>query len=317
MLLNVVMTFTGCWIRYLAGDKVILAFIGQVFVAIMSSPVLSACSAITAQWFPANEQSLANTLSSLSNFIGIGAQFIISPLISDIPTILLIHACFSSFILVISTFSIRKSPNPYIPQESLHSIKSFLKHKYLICMMISSGGVVGVGYGVLGILLVILAPSGYTPIYTGYIGMIMIISSIPGGYIATKLVENDRYIQPTIWTYTIISIASSILFAVFIENKIASFILASLVGFSIIGFAPLGLKMSVNLAENVEESIPANVIFGSAEVFSLVVTYPLIYFDQGTGATSLWCVPMFIFTLYGIFLLAFYMHFIVIKTGNR
>jgi hypothetical protein len=183
--------------------------------------------------------------------------------------------------------------------------------------MISSGGVIGVGYGVLGILLVILAPSGYNSIFTGYLGMIMITSSIPGGYIATKLAENDRYIQPTIWTYAIISIASSILFPVFIENKIASFIFSSLVGFSIIGFAPLGLKMSVSLAENVEESIPANVIFASAEVFSLVVTYPLIYFHQGTGATSLWCIPMFIFPLYCIFLLAFYWHYIVIKTQNR
>jgi hypothetical protein len=139
--------------------------------------------------------------------------------------------------------------------------------------MLSTGALMGVGFATLGILLLILAQSGYTPILTGYIVMIMVSSSILGGYIATKLAENDRYIQPIIWTYRFLSIISSILFTVFIESKTASFLLASLFGFSIIGFAPFGLRISVNLAKNVEESISANVIFGSSSIFGLVMTF--------------------------------------------
>jgi hypothetical protein len=295
------MTFLGCWLRYLAGNNINLAFTGQMIVAIMNSPVLSACSAVTAQWFPPHEQPVANTLSSLSSFIGIGVQFVLSPVISDIPTILLTHASISSLTLLISFFSIRKSPNPYIPKESSQPATRWIKNKTLMTIMLSSGAVIGVGSGILGILLVILEPSGYSTIFTGYIGMIIVTSGTIGGYVATKLIEKDSYIQPTIWTYMIVSIVSSILFAALIENKIATMILASLFGFSTIGFTPLGLKISVSSAKEIEESIPANMIFGSSQIYSLIMTYPLQYFEDGTGATSLWCVPMFIVVSYGIF----------------
>ena len=89
------MTFLGYGNRYLAGTSAAISFFRQMCVSIMNSTVLSACSAVVAQWFPKHGQPLATALSSLSNFIEIGIQFIMSTLVYDILTILLVQTCFS------------------------------------------------------------------------------------------------------------------------------------------------------------------------------------------------------------------------------
>jgi len=136
----------------------------------------------------------------------------------------------------------------------------------------------------------------------GWIGFILVITGMFGGLIATFLVEKFKAILQPLRVFLVLSIFSMIFWAAIIGTLLLAIIGSVFVGFSLVGFVPLGIRCAVEQNLRIEESIPTNMIFFMAQILSLIYTYPVQYFSTFTHYTGLWVAAFLVLMSFGIFL---------------
>ena len=299
-------TTVGVWLRVLAGSNFFFSLLGQFFIASLNSLTLPACSTLASVWFKQDEQVFATTVGSLSNFIGIGLGFILPPYIKDIPDVMMLQAVIASAFAVLNLlFSSKEPKQPTDELGFIEGIKTAMKNKNLLGIVLCSSSGVAVSYTMLGIMGEILAPSGMESKETGWIGFSIVNAGMVGGLIATFLVKKFKAILMPLRIFLLLSIVSIIFWAAVIWNLLLAIIGSVLVGFTIIGFVPLGIRAAVEQNQEIEESIPTNMIFFTAQILSLIYTYPLEYFNQLTHLTGLWIAAMITFVSFVAFLMIY------------
>lgn len=266
--------------------------------------VLPGCSTLAAKWFSPKEQLLATTIGSLSNFIGIGAGFIIPAYINNIPLLMFFEALYASFFMIANALFSRKEDVSFEQNfvEFQESCKQAMKDKKMIAIVLCSSSGVAVSYTVLGIMGQLLGSAGLKTVEIGWVGFSLVMTGMFGGLIATCLVEKFKAILKPLRVFLVLSIFSMIFWAAIIGTLILAIIGGVFVGFSLVGFVPLGIRCAVEQNIRIEESIPTNMIFFMAQVLSLLYTYPVQYFSTFTHYTGLWVAALLVLLSFGYFL---------------
>ena len=83
------------------------------------------------------------------------------------------------------------------------------------------------------------------------------------------------------------SILSSVLFSGFISFIGFSFVAASLFGGFLNGSLPLCIRCCVKFMPEIDETVPTNMIYLISMIFSIVYTYPMLYFKQFTTISGI------------------------------
>ena len=68
-----------------------------------------------------------------------------------------------------------------------------------------------------------------------------------------------------------------------------------LYGASLTGALPLCIRACINYAPEIQESIPTNMIYVSAQIFSCIYSYPIQYCKELTTVTGFWIASLLIF----------------------
>ncbi|CAG9317593.1 unnamed protein product [Blepharisma stoltei] len=294
MMISWIVTFIGCWLKYLAFTNYTLACIGIFLVASVNAPILAGCSPLAVRWFPRNEWVLCTSIASISNFVGMGASFIASPYLNDMDLINLWHAIFSTIFLVLNVIYSKNDPEFEKSTGLIEGFKKALKNKMIMWIVMCSSSGIAASYTVIAILLVILEPDGLSAKQVGWIGFDMVMMGMLGGLIATYLVANYNAITTPLRIFLVGSILSTILWACIRASFSLSISGAALHGATLIGHLPLGISAAVIEDRTIEESITTNMIFFMANLLCTIYTYPVQYYYEITDSTGLWAIAILV-----------------------
>lgn len=82
---------------------------------------------------------------------------------------------------------------------------------------------------------------------------------------------------------------SFLVWCVFAELVIASYVLGASVGFFFLGLIPLMMRISIDYNKRLIETLPSGFIFFLSQAFALIYSYPIIDADY-MGIHSLWMI---------------------------
>lgn len=313
MMLAYLISALGVWIKVIAQNNLGAALFGQFLIGCMNSVTLGACSTLTAIWFKPSEQSLAVSISSISNLVGAGCGLILSPYISDIGTLLYIHASYTSFATILNViFSRKKKPNDYseISIKFCKELGLLLTDWYLLGLIFFISLAIAVVHGLSGVLFEVLQPFGLTESDSGWIGLSLYIGAIIGGFLTSFLVSKSKNL---IWPVRVIALVSMI--GIILWAGLASYfwgnILGAIIsGIGLFGFLPLGIEVAVEQNKKIEESISTNLIFLVIQIISIGYTYPFIYFHEWLQVSGMWLAVSFTLLAFFAILLMYHSKFV-------
>ena len=116
----------------------------------------------------------------------------------------------------------------------------------------------------------------------------MYVGAIAGGLFTSLLVHRSKSFIGPVRIFALISLAGIIIWAAFAGNFYGSIVGSMVSGLGLFGFLPLGIQAAVHQNENIEESIPTNLIFLTAQTLSVAYAYPFIYFYGWIRLSGLW-----------------------------
>jgi MFS family permease len=296
MMIAYILSVVGVWVRVIASSNFIISLLGQLIIGAMNSMTLAACSTLTALWFKPSEQTLAVSIASTSNLLGAGCGLVFAPYVSNIPELLYIQAGYTSFLAVVNlVFSRKFNQNDCtdVKTEFSKELSIIFRDWYLLALIffISSG--LAIAYALSGVIFQVLSPFGISESESGWIGFSMYVGAIVGGLFTSLIVHKSKTFIGPVRIFAVISLAGISLWAGLAYNFWGNVFGAMVSGLGLFGFMPLGIQAAVEQNKNIEESIPTNLIFLTAQGLSVAYTYPVIYFYGWFRLSGLWLCTIF------------------------
>ncbi|KAF8353949.1 hypothetical protein PRIPAC_95572 [Pristionchus pacificus] len=268
-----------------ASARFAIAMTGQSLAAISQPFIMYLPTKLTGYWFPADERNLWNTLTSMSNPIGIAIMYASSPQIvnNDNPTnfMVLNGICFGMAALsAIGCVTITKSepPTPVSGSKAVDvetpgfwaGIKKACRSRTFLVLCLCLGGGVGLFNALYNNLQPALCAKGYSETFNGVMGALLIASGLFGaaaaGILADKKKNWTEFIMKGAFVVACIG-AGSLTVAVNYEGQEA-WIIISIIVFGFAGFAlyPLGLETGVEITFPVAEATSTGLIIMSGQI---------------------------------------------------
>lgn len=191
---------------FLPGDIQYLAFsiamLGQAITSTAQPFCLFSPPKLASVWFAGDERVVANTLCTVINVVGIGSAMILAPVIVTAPNKLPFLLCITSAPPIISSIlsvGVWKR-RPAIPPSSSscnemnvwHGIKRLVRNYQFIFLLIVWSFLCGLFNVVLTLLPQFLCPFGYTNLYGGVVGAIMVFTGLGGALIFGFIVDKTK-----------------------------------------------------------------------------------------------------------------------------
>ncbi|ETN77321.1 hypothetical protein NECAME_03221 [Necator americanus] len=203
-----------------------IAFTGQTVAAFAQPFVMFLPTKLAAFWFPPDQRVIANTLSSMSNPIGIAVMYSISPTIIN-----------------------ESHPNafPLLAKQDFFFV----------------GGGVGLFNALYNNLQPALCVMGYSPQFNGGMGALLIMSGLVGAAIAGIYVDKTGEFEKTMKIGFLLAGIAACSLAISINfEDVEGWVVTSLFLFGAFGFSiyPIGLEMGVEATFPVAEATSTGLI---------------------------------------------------------
>ncbi|KAF1749183.1 hypothetical protein GCK72_025650 [Caenorhabditis remanei] len=293
--------FIGNIIRLVASGTFIdpsirfpIAITGQAIAAFAQPFVMFLPTKLAAYWFADNERAIANTLSSMSNPIGIAVMYSLAPVFVNKTTPknffnMNIAVTAVAFIPVILSLFITasKPPSPATPSRAENSVESpsFLdgvilcfKSKTFIVLSICLGGGVGLFNALYNNLQPALCVKGYSPTFNGGMGTLLIMSGLVGAAISGIIVDKwGKFEKVMKVSFCVAGVAAASLSICINYEGVEWWVVLSIFVFGAAGFSiyPIGLEMGVEATFPVAEATSTGLIIMIGQiqgVFYVVMT---------------------------------------------
>ena len=283
-----ILCFIGVWLKFISGTSFWLSFLGQSLTASVGSMVVPGCGALVASYFPHQEHLLATSISSLSNFMGIGIGMIL-PLYISIPNVMLTQAVyttiFTSIYILAAEPSLRSTGNSVSFLESWKFVAGDLNFcKIVLC----SSGSMGVVYTVLGLFGSIFYRGGYTNIFISWLGLGFVAAALIGAIMASMWERKYFNINGPLKLMLGLSVANLTCWAMFFSKPEICVMFCVMTGACMIGCIPLQLQLSIRYSRRIPESVPVNIIYFCAEFLSIVFTLGFGVLEACSEGTGMW-----------------------------
>ncbi|GFS09373.1 major facilitator superfamily domain-containing protein 7-like [Elysia marginata] len=268
---------------------------GQTIAACGQTFIMFTPAKVAALWFPDDQRTLATTIASLSNTLGVLAANLMSPAIvkkpSDIPIMLYICTGASLFGALLSTCGVCSSlpPTPPSPSAAAQSEPFFLgikklKGNYHFWMLtFAVGGGLALFTSNTTFLEQILCPQNYSNSFAGLCGALMIASGTVGAVIAGLIADKTRKFEEVTKIGFSCSVLAGIAFtqlARMRDQHVAVAVVITL--FGMFGFAiyPTSLELAVECTYPVAEATSTGLVFLSGQIQGVVLMLVFQYTAQ-------------------------------------
>ncbi|KAK6032890.1 hypothetical protein OSTOST_00902, partial [Ostertagia ostertagi] len=308
-----------------------VAFTGQTVAAVAQPFVMFLPTKLAAYWFPQDQRVIANTLSSMSNPIGIAVMYSFAPLIVNeshphaFPLLTGICAALAAVTALAALFITRsKPPTPVAASREedieipgfLEGVKQCFRSKTYWILAICLGGGVGLFNALYNNLQPALCVMGYSLSFSGGMGTLLIMSGLVGAAISGLYVDKTGKFEQTMKLSFLLAGVAACSLAVSINYEgEQGWVIASIFLFGAFGFAiyPLGLEMGVEATFPVAEAtstgliimigqiqgviyvIVTNIFVGKPDPYELA-TQTCVTKNSQLKSVSTWSAPFLIWT---------------------
>ncbi|GMT35566.1 hypothetical protein PFISCL1PPCAC_26863, partial [Pristionchus fissidentatus] len=280
-----------------------VAFTGQSIAAISQPFIMYLPTKLTGFWFPDSQRNIANTLTSMSNPVGIAIMYSMAPQIvnKQMPENFLVlngitmGMAVLAFITGITVLS-SEPPTPVSGSKAVNhdtpsfwaGIKKACRSRAFLLLCLSLGGGVGLFNALYNNLQPALCTKGYSETFAGIMGAVLIASGLVGAAVAGIVTDMKKawteYIMKLAFVVAAIG-AASLSVAINYEGM-EWWIVLSICIFGFAGFAlyPVGLETGVEITYPVAEATSTGLIIMSGQIQG--VLYVFITAILNTKATS-------------------------------
>ncbi|KJH42546.1 transporter, major facilitator family protein [Dictyocaulus viviparus] len=280
--------FAGSGVWFSKSIRFPLAFAGQTVAAFAQPFVMFLPTKLAAYWFPRDQRVIANTLSSMSNPIGIAVMYSISPLLvrdsrpaafailtGVCASLAAISVCFGLFVTrSVPPTPVSASRNSDIKIPSfIEGVKRCLRSKMYWVLAICLGGGVGLFNGLYNNLQPALCTMGYSASFNGGMGTLLIVSGLVGAVISGMYVDKTGKFEQTMkLAFLMAGIAACSLTISINYESVESWVTASIFFFGACGFAiyPIGLEMGVEVTFPVAETTSTGLIVMIGQIQGII-----------------------------------------------
>lgn len=283
---GIVLSGIAALARGIFGQSYTAVLACTVLFAVAQPFILNALGMVAGKWFPANERATANGLSVLSNFVGMIAGLLITPLLMEsgmtIKQILLAYGIVSAVVAVLFVLLVREAPPepPCAPEESgrsgfIEGLRSLFKKRefvkgmlvYLIIL-----GILNTFFTLIEPILGQLSGNALDVTQIGVIGMIILVMSIVGSFLIPFISDKDphqrrkRYLT----TSMVIGVAGLALF-LFVSSFAGNIAAAVVYGIFGLGCSPLVLTYCGEVAYPTSEGTSEGLLMFGGNVAGVII----------------------------------------------
>jgi len=296
-------TCLGSWIKVFAtgSDMFWLTFIGQTIVAASQIFVLGVPAQLAATWFPSDQISTATSVGVFGNQLGVALGFVIPAMVvrdqvapenyhqigSDLFYMFLVVAIITSVLFLAVVFGFKDTPPtpPTRAQESraesdesyINSIKNLMSNKGYFLLLVTYGMNVGVFYAISTLLNSLITRHFHYEGVTedaGRIGLVIVISGMAGSMVCGIILDKThKYKETTLGVYVLSFVGMIFYTFTFRFGHIwMVYMTASLLGFFMTGYLPIGFEFAAELTYPESEGTSSGLLNASAQVFGIFCT---------------------------------------------
>ncbi|XP_046661757.1 uncharacterized MFS-type transporter C09D4.1 isoform X1 [Homalodisca vitripennis] len=292
-------TCGGAWIKVLSvgQDRFYVTFLGQSVVALSQIFVLSVPAPLAATWFGPNEVSSACSIGVFGNQLGIAIGFLIPPILvknsevmesigAGLSTLFYSVAILTSVLLVlILIFFQGKPPLPPSPAQAVQrnaesvpfatSIKHLATNPAYVLLLVSYGINVGVFYAISTLLnQIFVAHFPGKEEDAGRIGLMIVVAGMLGSVCCGIVLDKTHKFKETTLGVYFFSLVGMVVYTFTLGSGFIAvvYITASLLGFFMTGYLPVGFELAAELTYPEPEGTSAGLLNAGAQVFGIFFT---------------------------------------------
>eukprot|EP01114_Cavostelium_apophysatum_P015978 TRINITY_DN4470_c0_g1_i2.p1 TRINITY_DN4470_c0_g1~~TRINITY_DN4470_c0_g1_i2.p1 ORF type:complete len:481 (+),score=61.94 TRINITY_DN4470_c0_g1_i2:51-1493(+) len=320
LLIGAFLTALGTWIRCVGKWNFYATFVGQTLCAIGQPFILNAPPKLAQNWFPDNQRTIATTISSVANPIGVGLGFLLPPLIvtepSDIPVMLVAEAGLATAILLICSALLKDKPEfpPSLSATTTReenygkSMKLLFTDKNFWVLLLEFGLGLGAFNTIATVVNQLVIPFHYSNDDSGNLGALFILCGLVGCGAAGPLVDKFRRYKLTLLICYFLAIGAGTMFALTLkpDNFALIAVACSLIGLVMTPVLPISLELACEISYPIGEATPSGFMMVSGQIVGIVATLVLDHLIQNKmEVISIWIITglfgasfliMFLFT---------------------
>lgn len=284
-------------IRFAFADVFAIVFITQFFIAIGQPFLINISTKIPANWFPVKERATASGILVMAQYLGFIVPMALSPILATsigIKPMLGIYAaiaCFATLLVVIFLKEKPKTaPGPEAEKENLSvkSMKKLLVNKNFNLVLIVSFIAMGLFNTLLTMIEKILTPRGISFENAGWVGTAFIVAGVIGA-VVLPIISDKIVKRIPLFKLGLALIIPLVVGLTFISGFIMVLIVAAVLGFVIMGLAPILFQHGAEVAYPAKEGTSFGLILMAGQISGVLFVY---LFDLLLGATGNIIVPM-------------------------
>ncbi|KAL5287119.1 hypothetical protein ACFFRR_008205 [Megaselia abdita] len=294
-------TCIGSWIKVfsVSPDAFFIGFIGQSVVAFSQVFILSLPARVAAVWFGPDQVSSACSVGVFGNQLGIAVGFVLPPMLvgnhedldligSDLKLMFYLVAGLTSVLVVLMVLFFQDHPptppsaaqeasktNPDGEPSFMQSLKNLILNPNYILLLLSYGINVGVFYAISTLLNpVVLTYYPGHEVDCGRIGLCIVLAGMLGSVVSGIILDKThKFKETTLAVYAFSMVGMWIFTFTLNTGHIAVvYITASLLGFFMTGYLPVGFEFAAELTYPEPEGTSAGLLNAAAQVFGITFT---------------------------------------------
>jgi sugar phosphate permease len=265
--------------------------ISQIGISVAQPFILNAITKVAANWFPLNERATAAGVATLSQFIGIIVAMVLTPYLLktySMGGMLMDYGILTAISTIIFLLLMReKPPTPpsHITEEERIKVFAGIRHIFKLKDMLILLLIFFIGLGMFNAVTTwieqILAPRGFNSEQAGLIGAAMMIGGILGASIMAILSDKLRKRKPFI-LITLIGQIPGLIGLTFITSYPLLLFASFVLGFFIVGAAPVGFQYGAEVSYPAPESTAQGLIMLSGQISGIIFIYGMDMFRSAT-----------------------------------
>ncbi|XP_068144828.1 heme transporter FLVCR2 [Drosophila tropicalis] len=314
-LVGIVGTCIGAWIKVFSVEPSLfyVSFIGQSIVAMAQVCILSLPARLAAVWFGPDQCSSATSVGVFGNQLGVAIGFVLPPMLvpnsedpetvgKDLKMMFYMVAGLTSVLLVLMVLFFQDKPPtpPSAAQETalqlgsdpveqtnfIQSLKNLMTNRNFVFLLISYGINVGVFYAISTLLNpVVLRYYPNHEVDAGRIGLSIVLAGMLGS-VASGIVldKTHKFKETTLAVYALSMVGMWIFTFTLDAGHIAVvYLTASLLGFFMTGYLPVGFEFGAELTFPEPEGTSSGLLNASAQTFGICFTlfYSELFYTYG------------------------------------
>jgi len=297
VLIGILITAGFGIIRFAFADIFSIVLISQFCIAIGQPFLINISTKVPANWFPVKERATASGILVMAQYLGFIVPMVASPILATslgIKPMLGVYAgiaCFAALLVIIflkEKPSIAPGPEAEKEDISVKSMKKLLVNKNFNMVLIISFIAMGLFNTILTMIEKILVPRGISFEDAGLVGAAFIVAGIIGAVVLPIISDNLRKRVPLfrLGLGIIIPLAVGL---TFLNGYALVMINAAILGFVIMGLAPILFQHGAEVAYPAREGTSFGLILMAGQISGIAFVY---LFDVLLGATGKILIPM-------------------------